>query len=254
MLIQSFVIAFAMYSALPMPRVEWNRQNMQYAMCFFPLIGVVIGAFMALWNLICGWMGFSPILFSVGATLIPVFVTGGIHLDGFCDTVDALSSHQTREKKLQILKDSHAGAFAIIGLCCLFLLSFALWHELEVDSGSLFVLGIGFVLSRCLSGFAVAAFPLAKDTGLAYTFASMSAKRTVRIWLCILAVLCLVAMGILYPIQGIACGLGSLLCYGYYYWMSKRQFGGITGDLEGYFLQVCECIQLLAVVFIQKLF
>ena len=33
----------AMYSKIPMPRVEWNEKNMKYAMCFFPLVGVVTG-------------------------------------------------------------------------------------------------------------------------------------------------------------------------------------------------------------------
>ena len=55
------------------------------------------------------------------AVLIPVLVTGGIHLDGLLDTADALSSWQTRERRLEILKDSHAGAFAIIVCCGYFL-------------------------------------------------------------------------------------------------------------------------------------
>lgn len=254
MLIQSFVIAFAMYSSLPMPRVEWSRENMQYAMCFFPFIGIVIGAGIALWRFACSLLGLSQILFALGAVLLPVLVTGGIHLDGFCDTVDALSSHQTREKKLKILKDPHTGAFAIIGLCCLFLILFALWQELDSNWSTLSVLGIGFVLSRCLSGFAVAAFPLAKDTGLVHTFASMSAKKRVRLWLAVFAVLCTTGMIVVSPLEGGICAGASLLCFGWYYWMAKRQFGGITGDLAGYFLQICECSQLLAVLFVQKLF
>ncbi len=254
MLIQSFVIAFAMYSALPMPRVDWNRENMQYALCFFPLIGGVIGAGIALWRFACSLLGLSPILFAAGAVLLPVLVTGGIHLDGFCDTVDALSSRRDREKKLQILKDPHTGAFAVIGLCCLFLASFTLWQELDADGKTLSVLGVGFILSRCLSGLAVASFPLAKDTGLAYTFASMSAKGRVRAWLAAFALLCIAGMAVLSPLEGGACACVSLFCFALYYRMAKRQFGGITGDLAGYFLEVCECSQVFAVLFVQKLF
>ena len=254
MLIQSFVIAFAMYSALPMPRVDWNRENMQYALCFFPLIGGVIGAGIALWRFACSLLGLSPILFAAGAVLLPVLVTGGIHLDGFCDTVDALSSRRDREEKLQILKDPHTGAFAVIGLCCLFLVSFALWQELDANGETLSILGSGFVLSRCLSGLAVASVPLAKDTGLAYTFANMSAKGRVRAWLAIFALLCIAGMAVLIPLEGGACACASLFCFVLYYRMAKRQFGGITGDLAGYFLEVCECSQLFAVLFVQKLF
>lgn len=54
----------------------------------------------------------------------PGSVTGGIHLDGLLDTADALSSYKTKEEKLEILKDSHAGAFAIIiGICWFVLVS-----------------------------------------------------------------------------------------------------------------------------------
>ena len=59
--------------------------------------------------------------------LLPVLVTGGIHMDGFLDTTDALSSWQPREKKLEILKDSHAGAFAIIMGCSYFVLALGVW-------------------------------------------------------------------------------------------------------------------------------
>ena len=118
----SLIIAIAMYSKIPMPQAEWNEKNMRYAMCFFPVVGVVIGAaeFAAGYALL-HWLHCKPLLFSVAMTLIPVLITGGIHLDGFADTVDAMSSYAERERRLEILKDPHTGAFAIIGLCCYFL-------------------------------------------------------------------------------------------------------------------------------------
>ena len=41
-IINSFFIALSMYSRIPVPRVDWEKENMRYAMCFFPMIGVVI--------------------------------------------------------------------------------------------------------------------------------------------------------------------------------------------------------------------
>lgn len=38
------IIAFSMYSRIPMPMFEWKEEDMKYAMCFFPAIGAVIGA------------------------------------------------------------------------------------------------------------------------------------------------------------------------------------------------------------------
>ena len=88
----SFKIAFAMYSKIPMPRAEWKEENMRYAMCFFPLIGIVIGAFVILWGHAAAWLKAGSLLRGAGYVLIPVLVTGGIHLDGLLDTADALSS------------------------------------------------------------------------------------------------------------------------------------------------------------------
>ena len=89
---------------------------MRYAMCFFPVIGAVIGGLLSLWICLTGDSTGSLFRASV-AVLIPLIVTGGIHLDGLLDTADALSSYKTMEEKLEILKDSHTGAFAIIVGC-----------------------------------------------------------------------------------------------------------------------------------------
>jgi adenosylcobinamide-GDP ribazoletransferase len=244
----SFIIAFSMYSALPMPRVEWNKKQMRYAMAFFPAIGLVIGGCYWCWWKLGGFFHLNQTLFAVGLTLIPVFITGGIHLDGFCDTVDALSSHAERERKLEILKDSHAGAFAAIGLAVYFLLYFGVASQLAVQGASVAALTLGFVLSRALSGFAVASFRCAKNSGLVYTFADAAAKKQVRIILAAVALLCAAGIFMINVRYGAAVSAVTVLTFWYYHHMSYRQFGGITGDLAGFFLQICELGILAGVV------
>jgi len=141
---------------------------MRYMMCFFPFVGIVIGALMAGWSFLSGKLGVGDSLRSVIYVLIPVLVTGGIHLDGLLDTADALSSWQPREKKLEILKDSNAGAFAVIVACCYFLACFGFWTELS--GRQVLVLSGGYVLSRSMSGLSVASFPCARKTGTVATF------------------------------------------------------------------------------------
>ena len=162
--LQTVAVAFAMFSAVPVPQFNWTEKNMRYAMCAFPLIGVVIGL---LWFL-CGVLPLPGAARAAGFCLIPVWVTGGIHLDGYADTCDALSSYGDREKKLEILKDPHCGAFAVIRLCSYFLAYFALCTcvSFTPSVGVLWVLAL--VLERALSGLAVASFPMAKNTGLAH--------------------------------------------------------------------------------------
>ena len=113
-LFESLLIALSTYSAVPVPQLDWNEKNMRYAICFFPAVGVLCGAALWLWTVIAQESDMSGVLFAAIAACLPILVTGGIHLDGYLDTVDALSSHQTREKKLAIMKDANCGAFAVI--------------------------------------------------------------------------------------------------------------------------------------------
>lgn len=246
-LIRSFFIAFSMYSKIPMPRTEWTRDAMKYSLCFFPLIGAVIGGIMLLWNWLAGEVpGRGSNLFTLVLVLIPVAVTGGIHLDGLLDTADALSSYKSMEEKLEILKDSHAGTFAIIVGIAYFLLSFGILSEAKTES--IQILAVGFVLSRALSGLAVVSFPMAKNTGLAATFSDMAVKGRVRGVMVCYILLCAALMLWLDPVLGAAGFLGAGLDFWYYYRMSKKKFGGITGDLAGFFLQTCELVMALCVI------
>ena len=167
--LESIVVAFSMYSKIPMPHIEWNKENMKNVLCFFPWVGAVAGVLVWLWFLVSDQLGFGVMLRASVAVLIPVLVTGGIHLDGLLDTADALSSWQTRERRLEILKDSHAGAFAIIVCCGYFLAAFGIWTEAGAED--IGVLAVGFILSRALNGFGICTFPCAKNSGLAATFA-----------------------------------------------------------------------------------
>ena len=249
---RSLCIAVAMYSKLPTPRVDWDQKSLSWAMCFFPVVGVVIALLLGLWLGLCALLGFGPFLRSAVALLLPIAVSGAIHLDGFCDTSDALGSHQSREKKLEILKDSHTGAFAII-CCCLYLIFFfAVWCEVEPAGRTLWVLSLGPVLSRSLSGLAAVSWPNARGSGLLATFIQpMDAvkARVLLVWVAVSAA----AMIALDPVTGLAAAAGAGLSFLYYFVMSRRQFGGITGDLAGFFLQVCECAMVLAVVLAQRL-
>ena len=250
---RSLCIAVAMYSKLPAPRVEWDKRSLSWAMCFFPVVGVVIALLLGVWLELCEWLDFGPFLRAAVALLLPIAVSGAIHLDGFCDTSDALGSHQSREKKLEILKDSHTGAFAII-CCCLYLIFFfSVWCEVEPEGRTLWVLALGPVLSRSLSGLAAVSWPNARGSGLLATFTQPMDARKARAVLLVWTAACAAALLALDPVAGTAAVAAAGLSFLYYFVMSRRQFGGITGDLAGFFLQVCECAMVLAVVLAQRL-
>lgn len=248
-IVNSFIIAFAMYSKIPMPKASWEKENMKYVMCFFPWVGAVIGALFTMWGFFGDLLPIGHTLYTILLLLIPVLVTGGIHLDGLLDTADALSSYQPKERRLEILKDSHAGAFAIIVCVVYFVAYYGFMSELSYRMISL--MAMGFFFSRTLSGLSITLFPCAKSSGLAATFSSNGDKKRVRIILLVELIACGLLMILKYRAAGVAAVAAAFLCFWYYYHMSKKKFGGITGDLAGWFLQLCELCMLIAIVMVQ---
>ena len=253
-ILRSLAMAFLMYSRVPMPQVEWKDENMAYAMGFFPVVGLLEGVILMLWYLFCSALNIGALLFAVGAVLLPVAVNGGIHLDGFCDCCDALASHQSRERKLEIMKDSAAGAFAVISCCAYLIVYVAFWTETELNIKTMAALAIIPVLSRAFSGFGVVTFKNARTGGLLATFSEAADSQNVRVVMVLWAVVAVIAMLLLGGTAGIAAVVGGLLMFGFYRVFAYRQFGGITGDTAGWFLQLCELVCVAFAVLAQKIF
>lgn len=236
----NFKVAFSMFSKIPMPRADWTEENMKYMICFFPFVGTVIG-FLSMGAAYAGkYFGFGQNFTAVVLVLLPVFVTGGIHVDGLLDTADALSSWRERERRLEILKDSHAGAFAVITACVYFLAWFGAYSELMAFSDGVVLMALGFMVSRCLSGIGVVSFPKARADGTVAEFSKQSENRLVQGVLIFYLVVLFILMILVSPLKGIITFVTALLIFAWYYHMAMKYFGGTTGDLSGYFLCLCE--------------
>lgn len=244
-IVKAMIIAFSMYSQIPMPQFQWKDEDMKYMLCFFPWIGAVIGGCVYLWGMICEKYEISLLCYTLIGTAIPLLITGGFHVDGFMDTMDAFCSYQPREKKLEILKDSHIGAFAVIMFGVYGLVYMAAFSEIG-DKNLLQVACAGFFLSRCLSGISVVSFPPAKKEGLLYSFASKAGKNIVKISLYLQGTLCILFMLWRSLFGGMIVAVVTFCTFVYYYYRSKKELGGITGDTAGYFVLLCECSMLVA--------
>ena len=163
--LETAAVAFGLYSALPMPAFKWNEQNMRYALAAFPLVGAALALALWGWTALCAFFALPPLLRGAGLCVLPALVTGGIHLDGYADVSDALASRASPARKREILRDPHCGAFAVIRLCVYYVVFFALCCAFDPTARALRCLGLGFVLSRALSGLALTLLPVKNQPG-----------------------------------------------------------------------------------------
>ncbi len=246
-MIRPLLIAFSMYSRIPVPVVDWDEKSMRYAICFFPFVGLVIGVLEYVIFLLCERLGSGYVLRVCLMAAAPLVVTGGIHMDGFIDTADALSSHAERQRKLEIMSDPHIGAFAVIYFGVYMLVYTGLLTEVR-SIETVGVLSLGFFLSRALSGIFYTTFPNAKSTGLAAKWSEMTSKRRAVAIMCAEVVVCaLIMLAVDVPSALLVIILSAAVSV-YHRHNCMKNFGGITGDLAGYFLELEELAVLLSCV------
>ena len=240
----SLITAFSAYTKIPMPYIEWREQNQRYALCFFPLAGAMLGVLFYLVHWLCTFFGVKEPLAAAVLTVLPLAFTGGIHMDGFCDTSDALSSWADKEKKLEIMKDSRSGAFAVISACAYFILYYGAVSGISSVQSAL--VGAGFVMSRAMSAFSIAVLKPAKNRGMVSSMKKYSEKRALTITSAAIFAAAVVFAAYIVPLAGAVYGLlGAAMVYIYKYIVYKN-FGGITGDTSGFLLQTAELIFLIA--------
>ena len=238
--LETIAVGLSLFSAIPTPRFEWNEKNMRYLLLVFPLVGVIIGVTCLVWDMICDYFGLPALVRGAGFTLIPVWLSGGFHLDGYVDTCDALASHGDHAKKAQILRDPHIGAFAAIRIGAYFVLMLAVWSALpESDDISMISMILIFAISRILSGLAVVTFERTPERDLLHVFYDYADEKKVRVILIIADVIVTVIFS-LTGWAGICMAICAHLVFFYYHRMSMREFGGVSGDQAGWFLVQAE--------------
>ena len=201
---------------------------------FLPIVGLEIGAIWIFLAWLCN-VGNLPLLVrGLILSVYPYLVTGFIHLDGFMDVTDAVKSYRSLAHRREILKDSHVGAFAVIGIVLLLLAQFAFLASAG-ENGDFRILMFVPALSRCCSALAVTAL---KPMHTSQYADQEKPKSHVVVLLVMTAVF--VAAGFL------LCGrygfslLGCLAGYGIALRKAYKSLEGMNGDISGYALSIAE--------------
>lgn len=220
-----------------------KKPQLVIGLAYFPLVGLVMALIGCLLLIIGPAVRLPSLVIAALVTVALVWLTGGLHLDGLMDTCDGLFDGGTRERKLEIMHDSHSGAFGVLGGICILLLKFALFASLDPHHLAMALL-IVLPLSRWAMVLAMSIFPNALLTGLGA--AARQAVTPVRILIAGGTSL-LIAL-VIGQLIGLAVWIvGSLMALIIGIWVTYI-LNGLTGDIYGAIAEITEVVCLLVLV------
>lgn len=229
----AFVMCQSMFCAIPAPQI-WDEKARDKMLLFLPVVGLEIGLLWAVLSWLCQILNIPYLITAMVLCVYPFLVTGRIHLDGFMDVTDAVGSCRSLERRREILKDSHVGSFAVIGLVLLVLAQFSCFASVP-ETADFQILILIPAVSRCCSSLAVTVLKPMQTSQYAQRTASIGKITILVIQLAgfLLAGYFLCGKYAL-ALVGALLGYGAALRHGY------KSLEGMNGDISGYALTLGE--------------
>lgn len=212
---------------------------------YFPLVGLLLAGILWLLLLI-----FAPLISQLAlAALLVVglaILTGGLHLDGLMDSCDGLFGGRTRERKLEIMRDSRVGSFGVLGGGCVLLLKFAFLASIKAHTLPLTLLVV-LPSARWTMVLVLRVFPSARLSGLGAAFRqAVTMQQLLSAGISALAI-ALIAGRSIGLIVWITVSVVALLLG---LWIT-RSIGGLTGDSYGAIEEIVEVVALLVLLILR---
>lgn len=212
------------------------------SLVFFPLVGLFIGLLLAAIYWALSFILPLPVVIGLVIAALAV-ITGALHLDGFIDSMDGLFIGGSPEKRLEVMKDSRAGSFGVVGAFLLLLLKFLSLENLP-ESSRLFSLILMPVLSRWCVLWPLSLFPYARPQGLGKAFKFQATWSRV-----IIATLLAAAISIaIFKLQGIIIMAGLWIIIMLAALFINRRLSGLTGDSYGAIIELGDLSVLLLIL------
>lgn len=227
-------------------RTDWRDEDFSRSVPYFPLVGLVIGSLLAAVNYGLFYIE-TPLFLRVTLLLLTeIIITGGLMYDGFMDTADGVFSARSRERMLEIMKDSHVGSNAVLAIIILLLLKIAAYLELSGETLTWVLLTMS-VATRTFMVVFIVNFPYARKEGIGHMFTKYAKPFYTYIAFAVCAGI-IAACGLQYLAVAGICFTVTLIIAQYL----KTQLGGLTGDTYGALTECGNVIYLLTAVFLLR--
>lgn len=230
--------AFGLLTRLPAPQAQSHRPD---AAWIWPLVGLVTGTIAALTGWAALFVGLPPGVAAASVLIASTLCTGALHEDGLADSADGLFGGWTKERRLEIMKDSHIGSY---GTLALLLTGLAKWSAVSglLATDNYGALVAAAVLSRAPMAVIMAMLPNARGAGLSQTVGRPS-KRAAGVAVVLAVAFCL-PFGQATILMMIGAGLAATLVT----LVARARIGGQTGDILGAAQQLSELAAICVAV------
>jgi adenosylcobinamide-GDP ribazoletransferase len=238
--------AIAFLSRLPVPRLSSSKEDWENSAAYYPVVGAIMGFLLFAVALLLEAF-FPPPLSTVLILVFWVYLTGGLHLDGWMDLADGLGSNRPKEKVLEIMKDSRVGAMGVIAAILLFMIKGAAIYQLQTQHLLAFII-LPLVLARFFLVLALRFWPYISQGGLGN---GLRAQLTGwKIGLGFLFTISIVVVG--FSINGVIVLLTSVFIGWLFVRYIVKRLGGLTGDCYGAIVEWVEAGVLILIVLVER--
>jgi len=239
---RQFIAAVGFLTVIPVPsRFGRSGKDLGGSIIYFPLVGAVVGV--ALAGLDWGLRFLLPSLLSAALVVTAmVAISGGLHMDGLADTADGFFSHASRNRALEIMKDSRAGPMGVLAVISVFVIKFSAIAATEPESRWMALL-MAPVAGRLVMEICLSTFPYVRgSSGLGSAFVANPKLTSPVLGLAFTFGLGFLTCGGVGVVM-VVCALAVALLFSIY---SYRGIGGMTGDTYGAVCELAEAASLIA--------
>lgn len=243
---KAFLHAVAFLTRIPIPHLSVSQKDWERSVAFYPLVGLVMG--FLLWG--AAWLLFHIAPLALAMVLLFafwIFLTGGLHLDGWMDLADGMGSNRDRERTLEIMKDSRTGSMGVIAALLLFMVKGVSIYYLLETKAFLFLL-LPPLAARFFLVAAIWFWPYISEKGL-----GTGLKKGLQPWM--VAAGLLFSCGAFYAVDALS-GLLVLILAAGAGWLFLRavmkRLGGLTGDVYGALVEWTEMVVLVLLVLAER--
>lgn len=230
-----FKMILSFFSTIPVKNYQFIEAELGRGIRMLPLVGIILGSLIGGLHILLTLLDVEDSISAFLILLFYIFLTGGLHLDGVADTCDGIFSHRSKERILEIMKDSRIGTFGVVSLIVLIL-----GDWLVLSKSSIFVIFLFPIIGRCIALLTCRISTYARKEGFGSQFITEAKNTKSLIVLILSSILICVSSIVFHQLEVLVALFFTFLLMIWVIKRINRKLDGITGDVIGFSIELSQ--------------